>query len=123
LRCAPPAIRYLEHFENDAEQVIAEACRLGLEGIVSKKADSPYQSGRRASWVKSKCHLTNNFPIVAFVEKLGAHPRRIASFYVGRREGGKLLYGGKIQSGFTIDEAQEIREALDPSSGRIRRFR
>ena len=64
--------------------------------------------------MKSKCRLTDNFPIIAFVEKLGAKPRRVASFYLGRRERGKLLYGGKIESGYTWDEAQEIREALDP---------
>jgi hypothetical protein len=48
------------------------------------------------------------------VEKLGAQPRRVASFYIGRRYRGKLLYGGKIESGYTLDEAQKIREALDP---------
>jgi bifunctional non-homologous end joining protein LigD len=111
---APDGIRYVEHFERDPREVIEAACRLGLEGIVSKKADSVYKPGRQGSWVKSKCRLTDNFPIIAFVEKLGARPRRIASFYIGRREGGKLLYGGKIQSGFTLEEAQEVREALDP---------
>jgi bifunctional non-homologous end joining protein LigD len=111
---APDRIRYVEYFENNPKEVIAAACKHGLEGIVSKKADAPYAPGRRGTWVKSKCHLTDNFPIVAFVEKLGAKPRRIASFYVGRREKGKLLYGGKIQTGFTMVEAQEIREALDP---------
>ncbi len=111
---APDRLHYVEHFETDPRRVIEAACQLGLEGIVSKKADSPYKPGRQGSWVKSKCRLTDNFPIIAFVEKLGAKPRRIASFYIGRRERGKLLYGGKIESGYTLDEAQEIREALDP---------
>ena len=48
------------------------------------------------------------------MEKLGATPRRVVSFYIGRRHRGKLLYGGKIESGYTLDEAQKIREALDP---------
>src|SRR4051812_19878439 len=72
---APDRVRYIEHFENDPREVIAAACRLGLEGVVSKRADSPYQPGRQASWVKSKCRLTDNFPIIAFVDKLGAEPR------------------------------------------------
>jgi bifunctional non-homologous end joining protein LigD len=114
LKRAPDHIRFVEHFTTDPEEVIEAACRLGLEGIVSKKADSLYRSGRQHVWAKSKCRLTDNFPIVAFVEKLGASPRRIASLYIGRREGGKLLYGGKIESGFTIEEQREIREALDP---------
>jgi bifunctional non-homologous end joining protein LigD len=51
---------------------------------------------------------------VAFVEKLGANPRRIASFYVGRREGDRLLYAGKVRGGFTEAEARDLRERLDP---------
>jgi ATP dependent DNA ligase C terminal region len=50
----------------------------------------------------------------AFVEKLGAKPRRIASLYLGRREGDRLLYAGKAQTGFAIDEMREIRERPDP---------
>jgi bifunctional non-homologous end joining protein LigD len=51
---------------------------------------------------------------VAFVEKLGAKPRRIASLYVGRREGERLLYAGKVRSGYTEAVARDLRERLDP---------
>jgi bifunctional non-homologous end joining protein LigD len=98
----------------DSRLIVEHACKLGLEGIVSKQVESPYKSGRQESWRKSKCDLTDNFPIVAFVEKLGARPRRIASLYVGRREGDKLLYAGKVQSGYSLEAAREVREALDP---------
>jgi bifunctional non-homologous end joining protein LigD len=57
---------------------------------------------------------SDTFPIVAFVEKLSAHPRRIASLYVGRREGERLLYAGKARTGYTLEVAQEVRERLDP---------
>ena len=87
---------------------------MGLEGMVSKRADARYRSGRQESWVKVKCTKTDTSPIVAFVEKLGAKPRRIASFYIGRWDGKRLLYAGKVQGGFTMDEAYEIRETLDP---------
>src|SRR6185503_7158784 len=60
---APDRIRYVEHFETDPHQVIKAACELGLEGIVSKKANSPYEPGRRGRWIKAKCRLTDNFPI------------------------------------------------------------
>ena len=66
------------------------------------------------SWRKSKCERTDNFPIVAFVEKLGARPRRIASLYIGRRDGDRLVYAGKVPSGYSLAVAQEVREALDP---------
>src|SRR6187200_2296738 len=59
-------------------------------------------------------NASNAIPIVAFVEKLGANPRRIASLYLGRWAGKKLLYGGKAQTGFTEKAARQIRERLDP---------
>lgn len=114
LRQAPQQLQYVEHMQGDSRLIVEHACKLGLEGIVSKDVHSPYKSGRQEAWRKSKCELTDNFPIVAFVEKLGARPRRIASLYVGRREGDKLLYAGKVQSGYSLEAAREVREALDP---------
>jgi bifunctional non-homologous end joining protein LigD len=114
LREAPEQLQYVEHMQGDSRLIVKHACKLGLEGIVSKDVDSPYKSGRQEAWRKSKCELTDNFPIVAFVEKLGAKPRRIASLYVGRREGEELLYAGKVQSGYSLDAARELREVLNP---------
>jgi bifunctional non-homologous end joining protein LigD len=114
LKGAPKTLVYVDHFEAEGESVFEHACRMKLEGIVAKRRDSKYRSGRQDNWVKLKCVLSDTFPIVAFVEKLGARPRRIASLYLGRRAGDKLLYAGKAQSGYTLDVAQEIRERLDP---------
>jgi bifunctional non-homologous end joining protein LigD len=66
------------------------------------------------SWIKVKCGKRDAFPIVAFVEKLGAKPRKIASFYVARRVRDRLLYAGKVPGGFTEAEARDLRERLDP---------
>jgi hypothetical protein len=71
-------------------------------------------SGRQETWLKLKCTKSDTFPIVAFVEKLGARPRKIASLYVGRREGDRLVYAGKARSGYTEAVAREVRERLDP---------
>src|SRR5215208_7240567 len=106
---APPNIEYLGHFEEDGPTLYRHACALHLEGIVSKRSDSVYRSGRQESWIKVKCVKTDTFPIVAFVEKLGAKPRKVASLYVGRRIGGKLLYAGKARSGYTEEIARELR--------------
>lgn len=114
LKGAPPALVYVDHFEADGPTVFEHACEMGLEGIVSKRADSPYRSGRQESWLKLKCVKSDNFPIVAFVEKLGARPRRIASLYLGRRVGNRVQYAGKAQSGYSLPEAREVRERLDP---------
>jgi bifunctional non-homologous end joining protein LigD len=112
---APPNLAYVDFFEQEEGEIILDhACRLGLEGIVSKRRDSPYRSARQEIWIKSKCTKSDTFPIVAFVEKLGAQPRKIASLYVGRRDGDRLLYAGKAGTGYTESVAREVREKLDP---------
>ncbi|PBC02285.1 DNA ligase D [Mesorhizobium sp. WSM3860] len=114
LKDSAPTLTYAEHLEVSGRDMFHHACRMGLEGIVSKRADAPYRSGVQTSWVKVKCIKSDTFPIVAFVEKLGAEPRRIASLYIGRREGDRLLYAGKAQSGYTLEVARRVRERLDP---------
>ena len=106
-------ILYAEHLEGDGTEIYARACAMGLEGIISKQQDAPYRC-RVESWIKVKCGKRDTFPIVAFVEKLGAKPRRIASLYVGRRDGDRLLYAGKVRSGYTEAVARDLRERLDP---------
>jgi bifunctional non-homologous end joining protein LigD len=111
---APKQFVYVEPFAEEGGRVFEHACRLGLEGVVSKRRDAPYRSGVQGNWVKVKCKATDSYPIVAFVEKLGAKPRRVASLYIGRWEGDRLLYAGKVRSGYTDVLAQELRERLDP---------
>jgi len=62
------------HIEADPSALIAQACAMHLEGIVSKNIHSVYRSGRQEDWIKIKCAQTDTFPIIAFVEKLGASP-------------------------------------------------
>ena len=115
LKDAPEELIYVEYLEaQDGRRVFEHACKMGLEGIVAKRRHSPYRSGRTDAWLKLKCKRSDTFPIVAFVDKLGAKPRRIASLYVGRREGDRVLYAGKVQSGYTEVLAQDVRERLDP---------
>ena len=111
---APELILYAEHLQGDGAEIYARACAMGLEGIVSKQQDTPYRSGRVESWIKVKCSKRDAFPIIAFVEKLGAKPRKTASLYVGRREGDRLLYAGKVRSGYTEAVARDLCERLDP---------
>jgi bifunctional non-homologous end joining protein LigD len=92
---APPALSYVDYLEGDGETIQQHACAMGIKGIVSKAKDAPYRAGRQDTWLKLKCTKSDDFPIIAFVEKLGAQPRRIASLYLGRREGDRLLYAGK----------------------------
>lgn len=107
-------IQLSKHIEADGAAVFKQACAMHFEGIVSKQRDSPYRSGRQKTWIKLKCRQSETYPIIAFVEKLGAKPRRIASLYLGRWEGDRLLYAGKAQTGFKHDALYELRERLDP---------
>ena len=114
LQKAPSTLVYVDFLEEDGTRIFQHACRMGLEGIVAKRVDAEYRSGRQDSWIKLKCVKSDTFPIVAFVEKLGARPRKIASLYVGRWEGDRLIYAGKARSGYTETAAREVRERLDP---------
>ena len=102
------------HIEAEASAVFEQACAMQLEGIVSKEIHSVYRSGRQDDWIKIKCAQSDTFPIIAFVEKLGASPRRIASLYLGRWDGDQLLYAGKAQTGFQQRMLYDLRERLDP---------
>src|SRR3954464_737979 len=114
LKDAPETFIYVEALAADGNEVFEKGCKLGLEGLVAKRLGEPYRSGRQGSWIKLKWKKSETFPIVAFVEKLGARPRKVASLYVGRRERGKLLYAGKVRTGYTETTARGLRERLDP---------
>jgi bifunctional non-homologous end joining protein LigD len=114
LEGAPALLQYSDHFETNGADLFKSACAMGLEGVISKLRQAPYRSGQGESWIKTKCVLRDNFPIVAFVEKLEARPRRIALLYIGRRDDDRLLYAGKAQSGFKDADLYMLRERLDP---------
>lgn len=105
---------FSENIDTDSSTLMDRVCRMKLEGIVSKRLDAPYRSGRRDTWRKIKCQSSDTFPIVAFVEQLGANPRRVASLYLGHYDGEKLLYAGKAQTGYTVQSSCALRELLDP---------
>jgi bifunctional non-homologous end joining protein LigD len=100
-----------EHLETDGKRMFAETCKMGLEGIVSKLADSPYRSGRSDSWIKVKCIQRETFPIVGFVPD---GTRSLAALYLAKRVGRGLIYVGKAGTGFTVKSAENLRQHLDP---------
>jgi bifunctional non-homologous end joining protein LigD len=106
------AIRISEHVRDEKAAIFEEACRHGAEGIVSKRADSVYLSGRSASWVKVKCGLRQEFVIGGFTlptkggDGLGA-------LLLGYHQDGKLLYAGRAGTGFTQKSQVQIREKLE----------
>ena len=91
---------YSDHIDGGGEKVFAHACELKLEGIISKRADDPYVSGRSRSWLKTKCGEEQEFVIIGWrpSDKAG---RPFRSILLAVREKGALRYAGRVGSGYT----------------------
>ncbi len=104
-------INYSDHFGPDSG-FIGKVCGLGLEGIVSKRADAPYRSGRNAAWLKIKCHKRQEFVIGGFREPTHA-ARGLGALMLGYYEDEKLVYAGKVGTGFDSATSVALRKRLD----------
>jgi len=108
-----PVLRMSEHLSERGSVVFDHACRMGLEGIVSKKIDVPYRSGRTRDWLKSKCSARQEFVVGGFTLATGSR-RAIGALAVGTYEGGKLRYAGRVGTGYSQETAEELWKRLDP---------
>ena len=108
----PGLVQYAPHVAGSGAAVHREACRLGLEGIVSKRADLPYHAGRNATWVKTKCILRQELVIGGFTDPEGAARDGIGALLVGFHEDGALRFAGKVGTGFTNADARALRRRL-----------
>ena len=104
-------LRFSEHFEKNGEALYEQVVRLGLEGIMAKKADSPYRSGRSADWLKIRADRIDDFVVVGFTKPKGARGG-FGSLHVGAYRDGKLIYCGRAGSGFSGDQLDEIAAKL-----------
>jgi bifunctional non-homologous end joining protein LigD len=108
---APSAlILYSEHFE-DGPDLYARASAMALEGIVSKRADAPYRSGRGEQWIKVKCWKRDRFAAIGFVPEGSSG---LLKLRLARREGRELIYVGRVGTGWDRKTAGRIRRALEP---------
>lgn len=92
-------LRYSDHVIGRGDEVFATACRTGLEGVVSKRVDASYQSGRSRSWQKCKCGMRQEFVIGGFTRPSGSRTG-FGALLLGVRERGKLVYAGRVGTGF-----------------------
>ncbi len=105
-------LRYSEHFVEPGQTMLRHACRMGLEGVISKRADAPYRSGRGRDWVKSKCTLRQEFVIAGYVPSKGLG-RELGSIVAAYHEGGVLRPAGRVGTGFTRASAAALKKRLD----------
>jgi bifunctional non-homologous end joining protein LigD len=105
---APANIRYVDHFITAGDAVLLSACRMDLEGIVSKRLDAPYRSGRSESWGKSKCRQGHEVVIGGWTTTGDAFRSLIA----GVNRDGELVHVGRIGTGFGRDVVAKILPRL-----------
>ena len=103
-------IQFSESFEIEGREMFAHACKLGLEGIVSKVRDGPYPRGRTGDWVKKTCVQRETLTIAGFALDEG----KWDGIYVGRRKGKDLIYAGKVDHGFDKNSAADLQKRLKP---------
>ncbi|WP_333683769.1 DNA ligase D [Pontibaca methylaminivorans] len=112
LRDDAPALRYSAHFAESGALVLRHACRLSLEGIVSKLADAPYRSGRGRAWVKSKCSARQEFVIGGYAPST-VSDHAIGSLVLGVYESDELQHVGRVGTGFAAAMAEDLFTRLE----------
>ncbi len=101
-------IRYVQHFETSADNVLQSACKMGLEGIVSKRLSAPYSSGRTDSWRKSKCRAGHEVVLGGWTTESGT----LRSLLAGVNRDGHLVYVGRIGTGFGRETVKRLLPQL-----------
>ncbi len=114
-------LRFADHVDERGEELFAQVSGLGLEGLMAKKVDSHYRRGRSADWLKIRTDRTGDFAIVGFrlseekgrADTLGA--LHVAARAGPARKGVPLVYAGRVGSGFTQRQLEELRQLLEPT--------
>lgn len=111
LKARSKCIFYSEHFPGPrGDELYTKACAMGLEGVVSKKANSHYRSGHGKTWLKIKCVKRGEFTIIGFVPQ--GHDT-IAALRLAKEVDGQWIYVGKVGTGFTNEVSEDLRRKLD----------
>jgi bifunctional non-homologous end joining protein LigD len=105
-------VRYGQHIATEGKAILAEACRLGAEGIVSKLATGAYTSGRSKSWIKIKCVRRQELVIGGFTKPANG-TEGIGALLLGHYENKKLVYAGRAGTGFTQATSRTLRQQLE----------
>jgi DNA ligase D-like protein (predicted ligase) len=106
-------IRLTPHRNGDGEALYAEACRKGWEGVIAKRADSPYTHGRSRDWLKFKCSAEQELVIGGFTAPKGSRTD-LGALLLGYFEGRRLRYAGKVGTGFTRTTLRDLAGRLEP---------
>lgn len=113
-RVVPPAgpLRYLDHIEKQGEAFFGQVERMGLEGIIAKKGDSPYKGGRSPVWLKIKAARSDDFVVVGFTAPKGSRAG-FGALHLAQYIGKQLVYAGRAGSGFDDQQLGDVRKELE----------
>ena len=109
----PNWLVFSDAIEGDGRVFYEQACAAGLEGIVSKRADAPYRSGRSKAWLKIKCHRGDEFVIGGYA-KSDVKGRAFSSLLLGTFEDDKLIFAGKVGTGFNQRDITKLAKLFKP---------
>lgn len=112
-------IRYVDHFATSGTAILESACRMDLEGVISKKLDAPYTAGRSSTWLKSKCRGRDEVVIGGWSSEGGT---RFRSLLVGVREKDGLRYLGRVGTGYSQPLLKTLLPALKSAAAEASPF-
>jgi len=105
-------VRYSADFPAEPASVLASACKLGLEGVMAKRADAPYASRRTETWLKLKCKLRQEFVVAGYTDRSDGSAQ-IGSLLLGvYADNGDLVSVGSVGTGWRAAEAAELKKKL-----------
>ena len=105
-------LRYTEHRIGDGVEFYSEACRLGWEGLIAKRADAPYVAGRTKDWLKFKCENNQEFVIGGYTDPRGSRIGFGALLLGVYDSDGQLVYAGKVGTGFNEQTLHRLYDEL-----------
>jgi DNA ligase D-like protein (predicted ligase) len=106
-------IRLTPHRNRDGEALFEDACRKGWEGLIAKRADSPYTSARSRDWLKLKCSAEQELVVGGYTAPKGSR-EELGALLVGHFDDGRLRYAGKVGTGFDRETLRDLARRLAP---------
>jgi bifunctional non-homologous end joining protein LigD len=107
-----PRVKFSDHVRGDGQAVVDDACKMSLEGIVSKRTDARYVGGRTKTWLKSKCGYRQEFVILGYTDPRGSR-QEFGAILLGYHDPqGKLVYAGRVGTGFDSDLLKQIKSKM-----------
>src|SRR5204863_1243942 len=106
-------VRFTPHRNREGKRLYRDACRRGWEGLIAKRADSPYVHGRSRDWLKFKCGAEQELVIGGFTAPTGTRIE-LGALLLGYYEDGRLRFAGKVGTGFTRATLRDLAAKLAP---------